>query len=257
MFTPLSRQQWNYETAAHLLNRAGFGGTPAEIEAAYGKGLQVTVHDLVDSSDDFANVPPPAWAHPRKIGKIRTEMRSKRISPKERKERKREFHGMEGENILDLRRWWLERMLTSPAPLLEKMTLFWHGHFATSVQKVKDGYWMWLQNDTLRRNALGNFATLTKKMSRDPAMMIYLDLQKSQRGTPKRELGARVDGTLHGRDRQLHRAGHSRISARVYWLSCRPEDAAISVCAFPARRELENVHGPKPGRWTATTSSTR
>src|SRR5205814_6579142 len=139
---------------------------------------------LVDPSDDSANVPPPAWAHPRKIGEIRMEMRSKKISPKERKERKREFHDMEGENILDLRRWWLERMLTSPAPLLEKMTLFWHGHFATSVQKVKDGYWMWLQNDTLRRNALGNFGTLVKAISRDPAMMIYLDLQQSRKEHP-------------------------------------------------------------------------
>lgn len=184
MFTPLSRQQWSYETAAHLLNRAGFGGTPIEIEAAYGNGLDATVHDLVDISDDFANVPPPAWARPRAIGKIVTQMRSRKISPKERRERKREFHGMEGENILDLRHWWLEGMLTSPAPLLEKMTLFWHGHFATSVLKVRDGYWMWLQNDTLRRNALGNFATLTKKMSRDPAMMIYLDLQKSERENP-------------------------------------------------------------------------
>src|SRR5256884_2051287 len=184
MFTPLPPQQWNYEPAAHLLTRAGFGGTPAEIEAGYGKGLEATIHDLVDASDDFANAQPPAWAHPRKIGKIRMEMRSKKISPKERKERKREFHDMEGENILDLRRWWLEQMLTSPAPLVEKMTLFWHGHFATSVQKVRDGYWMWLQNDTLRRNALGNFATLTKKISRDPAMMIYLDLQKSQKEHP-------------------------------------------------------------------------
>src|SRR5205814_10184532 len=139
---------------------------------------------LVDPSDDSANVPPPAWAHPRKIGEIRMEMRSKKISPKERKERKREFHDMEGENILDLRRWWLERMLTSPAPLVEKMTLFWHGHFATSVQKVRDGYWMWLQYDTLRRNALGNFGTLVKAISRDPAMMIYLDLQQSRKEHP-------------------------------------------------------------------------
>jgi uncharacterized protein (DUF1800 family) len=184
MFTPLSARQWNYETAAHLLNRAGFAGTPAEIEAARGKGLDAAVRDLVDVSDDLADVPPPEWAYPRTIGKIRTQMRSQRISRRERREKKRAFHDMEGENILDLRRWWLERMLTSPAPLLEKMTLFWHGHFATSVQKVGDGYWMWLQNDTLRRNALGNFATLTKKMSRDPAMMIYLDLQESEREHP-------------------------------------------------------------------------
>ena len=184
MFTPLSARQWNYETAAHLLNRAGFGGTPAEIEAAYAKGPEAAVRDLVDVSDDLANVPSPAWAHPRPIGRIVTQMRSKRISRREQKERKRAFHDMEGENILDLRHWWLERMLTSPAPLLEKMTLFWHGHFATSVLKVRDGYWMWLQNDTLRRNALGNFAALTKKMSRDPAMMIYLDLQESEKEHP-------------------------------------------------------------------------
>ena len=50
MFTPLSAQQWNYETAAHLLNRAGFGGTPGEIEAARGKGLDATVRDLVSGS---------------------------------------------------------------------------------------------------------------------------------------------------------------------------------------------------------------
>src|SRR5579864_618030 len=64
------------------------------------------------------------------------------------------------------------------------MTLFWHGHFATSIQKVRDAYWMWLQNDTLRRNALGNFSGLVKKISRDPAMMIYLDLQQSRQEHP-------------------------------------------------------------------------
>jgi uncharacterized protein (DUF1800 family) len=91
---------------------------------------------------------------------------------------------MEGENILDLRRWWLSQMMSTPAPLVEKMTLFWHGHFASSVEKVQDGYWMWRQNDLLRRHALGNFAILTKEISRDPAMMIYLDLQQSRKEHP-------------------------------------------------------------------------
>jgi uncharacterized protein (DUF1800 family) len=104
-------------------------------------------------------------------------------------EKAREVRMMEGDNVLDLRRWWLEQMMNGPAPLLEKMTLFWHGHFATSVQKVKDGYWMWLQNDTLRRNALGSFAALVKKISRDPAMMIYLDLQQSRREHPNENWG--------------------------------------------------------------------
>jgi uncharacterized protein (DUF1800 family) len=184
MFTPLSSEKWNYETAAHLLNRAAFGGAPAEIESAQKMGLSAMVHDLVDASKDFDNAP-PAWAHPGpNIRSVRRQVQAPKNEPTKQKKKLREIHMMEGENILDLRRWWLDRMMTTPAPLLEKMTLFWHSHFATSVQKVRDGYWMWLQNDTLRRNALGNFATLTKKMSRDPAMMIYLDLQKSRKEQP-------------------------------------------------------------------------
>jgi len=184
MLTRLSLSQWNESTAAHLLNRASFGGTPDEIEATRKKGLSLAVRDLIDVNSDAANVPPPAWAHPRNI-------RAQRMEIKAAKDRGENFQGkaravrmMEGDNILDLRHWWLERMMNGPAPLLEKMTLFWHGHFATSVQKVKDAYWLWLQNDTLRRSALGNFATLVKEMSRDPAMMIYLDLEQSRREHP-------------------------------------------------------------------------
>ena len=177
-------QKWNGETAAHLLNRGAFGSTAGEIEAAHKKGLAAMVHELVNVNTDAANVPPPAWAHPRNIRAQRMEIKAAKNRGQNFQEKAREVHMMESENILDLRRWWLERMMTGPAPLLEKMTLFWHGHFATSVQKVKDAYWMWLQNDTLRRNALGNFATLVRKISRDPAMMIYLDLHQSRKEHP-------------------------------------------------------------------------
>ncbi len=84
------------------------------------------------------------------------------------------------DELLDLRDWWLERMKSSPAPLVEKLTLFWHGHFATSAQKVKNAHWMWRQNETFRHHALGNFASLLREISRDPAMMIYLDLAQSR-----------------------------------------------------------------------------
>src|SRR5437870_9642305 len=100
------------------------------------------------------------------------------------RETARQFRMMEGDEILDLRRWWLERMMNSPAPLLEKMTLFWHGHFATSATKVKPASKMWLQNQTLRAHALGNFGTLTKAVSRDPAMLVWLDLASSQKERP-------------------------------------------------------------------------
>jgi uncharacterized protein (DUF1800 family) len=184
MLTPLFPQKWTEEMAAHLLNRAAFGGTPEEITAAHKKGLAATVKELVEVEADVANVAAPAWAQPRNIREMRMGVREAKGDAEQHKQKLREIRMMEGEQILDLRRWWLERMTTGPAPLLEKMTLFWHGHFATSAQKVKDAYWMWQQNDTFRRNALGNFGTLTKKISRDPAMMIYLDLQQSRREHP-------------------------------------------------------------------------
>jgi uncharacterized protein (DUF1800 family) len=182
VLSPLAPDHWNYATAAHLLNRAAFGGVPAEIDAAREKGLAKVVRELVDT--DPPSLPAPAWAQPRNIREIRMAIREEKDEPDGRKDKRREFRQMEGENILDLRRWWLGQMTATVAPLVEKMTLFWHGHFATSVEKVKDGYWMWRQNDTLRRHALGNFATLTKEISRDPAMMIYLDLQQSRKEHP-------------------------------------------------------------------------
>src|SRR5215470_19873498 len=72
------------------------------------------------------------------------------------------------------------------------MTLFWHGHFATSGQKVRPAYKMWLQNETLRQNALGNFANLTKAISRDPAMMIWLDTVQSRKERPNENFAREV-----------------------------------------------------------------
>jgi uncharacterized protein (DUF1800 family) len=184
MLTPLPESKWNEATAAHLLNRAGFGGTPDEIERTRQKGLTDAVRQFVEVKSDAANLPPPAWARPRDIRSQRMEIKAAKDRGENFQSKVREIRMMEGDEILDLRRWWLDRMRNGPAPLLEKMTLFWHGHFATSIQKVRDAYWMWLQNDTLRHNALGNFATLVKKISRDPAMMIYLDLQQSRQEHP-------------------------------------------------------------------------
>ena len=72
----------------------------------------------------------------------------------------------------------------TPNPFREKLTLFWHGHFATSLQKVKEPYLMWNQNELLRTNALGNFGVLLKDLSRDPAMLIWLDTRESKKEHP-------------------------------------------------------------------------
>ena len=105
MLTPLASESWNYARAAHLLNRAAFGGAPAEIEAAREKGLPKVLSELTDASADAANPSAPAWAQPRNIRDIRMAIREEKNEPAERNEKRREFRRMEGENILDLRRW--------------------------------------------------------------------------------------------------------------------------------------------------------
>ena len=76
MLTPLAPSKWNESTAAHLLNRAAFGGTPAEIEATRRKGLTLAVRDFVEVNADAANLPPPPWARPRNIQSQRMEIKT-------------------------------------------------------------------------------------------------------------------------------------------------------------------------------------
>ena len=189
MLTPLPTQKWSFETAAHLLNRAGFGGTPADIEALRKGGLRAAVSRLLDSPDERkeqnGSDGAQAWRVPENLRSKHRELRQlKLISPERHREKILALAAEEHAELLDLRQWWLTRMQSTSAPLREKMTLFWHGHFATGVQKVRSVYCMWRQNETFRRNALGDFKTLLHEISRDPAMMIYLDLAQSQAAQP-------------------------------------------------------------------------
>ena len=91
----------------------------------------------------------------------------------------------EHDKIRDLKFWWLSRMLTTDRPLEEKMTLFWHSHFASSFnEKIEACYPMWVQNDMFRRNALAPFPVLLSKVIRDPAMLVWLDNAESRGGRP-------------------------------------------------------------------------
>ena len=79
----------------------------------------------------------------------------------------------------ELRNWWIEEMLVTDQPLVERMVLFWHNHFTSSLKKVRFMPALFRQNALFRREALGNFATLLKDVARDPAMLIYLDGMRS------------------------------------------------------------------------------
>ncbi len=84
--------------------------------------------------------------------------------------------------------WWLDRMVATTVPLVERMTWFWHGHFATSVQKVRSPHLMQRQNDTFRQWGMGDLGTLARAMIVDPAMLVWLDAQQNSVRAPNENL---------------------------------------------------------------------
>lgn len=83
-----------------------------------------------------------------------------------------------------LQGWWIEQMLLSSSPFIERMTLFWHNYFPSSIQKTLQPSLLYKQNLTLRQHALGNFRNLLKAVARDPAMLVYLDGYENVKGRP-------------------------------------------------------------------------
>jgi uncharacterized protein (DUF1800 family) len=83
-------------------------------------------------------------------------------------------------------------MAKGPRPLQEKLTLFWHGHFATSAVKVKEAYYMWLQNETFRAMGSGNWLQLLYAVAKDPAMLMWLDQAQSRKQSPNENFAREV-----------------------------------------------------------------
>ena len=95
----------------------------------------------------------------------------KAASPEEAKEMLKK----EGQTSFEMKAWWIDRMNEDEFPLREKMTCFWHNHFVSTFQKVKVNYWVFQHNQILRKNAFGNFKSLTKEIIQSNAMVRYLD----------------------------------------------------------------------------------
>jgi uncharacterized protein (DUF1800 family) len=93
---------------------------------------------------------------------------------------------------MELRGWWLRRMAKGPRPFQEKMVLFWHGHFATSFEKVRDPYLMWRQNELFRRLATDNWLRLLIEVAKDPAMLLWLDQAQSRKQHPNENFAREV-----------------------------------------------------------------
>ena len=172
--------------ARHLLGRTGFAASAADIRAFAPLTRREAVDRLIKSAAESitAITPPPAWVHDKPPGPAKLQAMSQ--------EERQALQRVNVEHAFQLREWWFREMLTTPSPLTEKMTLFWHNHFATSQQKVRFTPLMYRQNVTLRRNALGNFGTLLREMGRDPAMLIYLDGANSRKEQPNENFAREV-----------------------------------------------------------------
>jgi len=156
-YRPTKEHPWSHQLAAHLFRRAGFGGNSKQIDEAVNRDPSDVVSDWVSpgAHADFQN---------------ESDLFAKTI--------------LAANDPKQLSAWWTYVLLRTPNPLLEKTTLFWHGHFATSAAKVEDADAMYNQNRLFRQFAMGDFAKLTHAISRDPAMLIYLDSVTNRKANP-------------------------------------------------------------------------
>jgi uncharacterized protein (DUF1800 family) len=177
----LAPGKWNRQRAAHLLARAGFGATPEQVDAAAAQPMEAVVDSLLAPA---TQVDPPEWIKPGIEEKPDYKELTRGLNDEEKRAVRKEIQAEQNRQQRELAAWWINRMVTSPCPLQEKMALFWHGHFATSIRKVKIPYMMYLQNQTFRAHGLGNWKDLVTAVSQDPAMLVYLDNTRSRVGAP-------------------------------------------------------------------------
>ena len=210
---PLPAAEWNSARAAHLLERAGFGGTPSEISRFSAMTPVQAVRKLVR----YQNIPNPLpqfqasgafdpgldpFATSRPAATDLAKETGESLGVKSRPEGNRRLQQVADRFLYWLRAskletqriayWWAQRMLVTKRPLEEKMTLFWHGHFATGEEKVRDYRKMLKQNEMLRAKATGNFRDLLIAVAKDPAMLAYLDAAVNLKGAPNENFAREI-----------------------------------------------------------------
>ena len=150
---------------AHLMRRAGFGASRDELEERAAKGYEATVEELLDPE-----------AHG--------------IPPFNEGILYRHLHGFRNPgNPLHMQSNWMYRMINSPWPLVEKVTLFWHHVFATGYSKVDNGNQMLHQIATFRKCGMGNYRDILMELSTDPAMIFWLDNNENHKHAPNENWG--------------------------------------------------------------------
>jgi hypothetical protein len=202
--TPIGAKDWNYDLAAHLLERAGFGGTPQEIQALAKMTPQQAIAKLVRfEGTDISGLPPfdesgahdpglepfpPSRPAVTDLAKAKGEALGIKVKPSGNRRLQPvvdEFFYWLRASVLETNRvayWWANRMVASPRPLQEKMALFWHGHFASNEAKVRDYRKLLAQLELFQKMGTGNFRDLTVAVAQGPAMLSFLDAGVNVKG---------------------------------------------------------------------------
>ncbi len=209
----ISQEDWNAQRAAHLLERAGFGGTPEEIAQFAAMTPEAAVRRLVyhkDIANDLpafdhsgvhdAGLEPFPASRPAATDLARDTGESMGIKVKPAGNRRLQpvankfFYWLRASRLETNRvdYWWANRMLTTHRPLEEKMALFWHGHFATSEEKVRDYRKMLGQNELFRAQGTGNFRDLLIGVAQGPAMLAFLDAGVNVKGAPNENFAREI-----------------------------------------------------------------
>lgn len=175
---PGQSAKWN--TTARVLRRAGFGVTGAQVDAVAAQDwpayLAAALGADPDADPGAAKTPMPAFTRPQPPGKYASIAARK------------QYNHRLSEQMTELSRWWLRRMVAVEQPIHEKLTLLWHNHFATSAEKVRIASYMAAQNQTLRTLKLGDFRSLAYAMLTDAAMLQWLDGQSNTAKAPNENL---------------------------------------------------------------------
>lgn len=216
--TPIATKDWSSERAAHLLSRAGFAGTPEEISKLARMTPQDAVKSLVyfdrpGSQIDNAHLKPfdhsgihdpglEPFPESRPAATDRAKETGESMGVKVKPSGNRPLQPATNKFFYWLRAsaletgrvgyWWANRMLTSNAPLQEKMALFWHGHFAVNEDKVRDYRKLLNQLELFQTKGTGSFRHLTIAVAQDPAMLSFLDAGKNVKGAPNENFAREI-----------------------------------------------------------------
>jgi len=195
--SPIRDAAFGFDQARHLLNRAGFGGTPRQVQALQQMGLEAAVAALVDYDDtpagpdarpDFdPDIMKPLTDAQRQAYRAARKNEDEAALDKFREMRLQQRRA-DRQQMAELGRWWIGRMIATPRPLEEKLTLLWHNHFASSYRGVNDSWLMYRQNALLRQHAKGHFGNLAMGIVHDPAMLRYLNNNQNRKGRPNENL---------------------------------------------------------------------